>query len=95
MAKTSTSFSKERPGKGRIKGSKNKKTLELAEVIEMLISRPEYMAKLAQRVDRGKASHIELFLWHHRYGKPKERHELTGADGAPLVVQWMRDADDD
>ena len=77
------------PGPGRPKGSKNKKT-QFEAILKAAIGRPEYLERLFQRVERGKATHMELFFWHHLHGKPKDTTELTGAEGGPLVVSWKK-----
>jgi hypothetical protein len=77
-------------GKGRPKGSKNKKTKEIGELADECIARPDYKAKLFARIDKGKAPHMELFFWQHRYGKPKDTTEVTGANGQPLIIGWLK-----
>jgi len=97
MAKSSTSFVKGQPANrtGRPKGSPNKATADIKAIATRLVNDPGYVASLEVRLKRGTAGAVEPLLFHYAYGKPKEVRELTGADGAPLVVQWMRDADDD
>lgn len=76
-----------RRGGGRPKGVPNKASREIKEAARALVERPEYVASLQQRIDGGKAPHMETLLFHYAYGKPKEQHEHTGADGGPILTR--------
>jgi hypothetical protein len=76
-------------GKGRPKGVQNKATREIKEAAKSLVERPEYVASLQQRIDEGKAPHMETLLFHYAYGKPKDTVEVP--DGIKLIVQWERE----
>lgn len=79
-------------GKGRPKGSKNKKTAEVRLLALRMVSDPAYLASLTDRLNAGKAPHMEPVMWHYAYGKPKESVEVTGADGGPVqVIFRLRD----
>ena len=71
---------------GRPKGARNIAAREIkASAIEML-SRPEYQASLAERLDAGDAPHMETLLHHYGYGKPIERVEHSGDEKNPLRI---------
>ena len=66
-------------GKGRPKGSLNKATVEVRELADRLLNRPEYFASLQRRLDANKcAPAVEAMVWHYWKGKPKETVEHTG-----------------
>jgi hypothetical protein len=69
---------------GRPKGSRNKASQEIAQLARRLLSDRPYRRHLKARLRDGTAPHIEALLYYYAYGKPVERHELTGTDGAPL-----------
>ena len=88
--KTTTSFSKERPGKGRPPGVPNKKNRDVAVAYEKILTDPDYRASLRRRLIRGTAGAMEIAMHHYVYGKPKETTEVTGADGGPLFIGWLK-----
>ena len=65
--------------KGRKKGTKNAKTKAAEEIAGAIVNGAEYLEGLDARVKAGKAPHMELLLWHYRFGKPKERVEISGS----------------
>lgn len=63
-------FGKGNPG--RPAGSKNKATREIQDAARTLLSRPEYLQSLQERLDKGTAPHMETLLHHYGWGKPKD-----------------------
>lgn len=82
-----TKFKKGDPRAGRPKGTPNKVTIEMREIARGLINDEQYQ-KTFQAAWRSRelAPAIEAMMYHYGYGKPKETHELTGADGGPIEV---------
>jgi hypothetical protein len=87
---------------GRKAGTPNKVTREVRELAQQLVQDPRYRSKLRVRLVTGKAAPaVETMLWHYAYGKPADRHELTGKDGEPLSCTFTiesngnGDSDDD
>jgi hypothetical protein len=72
--------------KGRPKGSRNKTSLEIAEVARKLVESREYRASLKARLIEGKAPHMEPILFYYAYGKPVDRIELVG----PMIQETQR-----
>jgi hypothetical protein len=79
-----------RRGGGRPKGLPNKVTREIKQAALALVSDPVYVANLQERLNTGKAPHMETLLHHYAYGKPTERHEHSGANGLPLIFTWQQ-----
>jgi hypothetical protein len=77
-------------GPGRPKGSTNKSTKEIKAISTRLINDPAYVESLKVRLRRGTAGAVEPLLFHYAYGKPKDTTEVTGADGVPLVISWIK-----
>lgn len=69
---------------GRPKGSLNKATIEVRELARRIVADPEYLENLATRVNSGQAAHMENLLWHYAHGKPTDKVEVSGANGAAL-----------
>ena len=68
-----------RAGKGRPKGAKNKRTLEMQQIAMSFLGSPEYQESARARMLAGTAPHLET-LWHHyAAGKPTETMQITGA----------------
>jgi len=67
---------------GRKRGTSNKATPEIKEFARSLLESPNYRASLKKRVICGKAPKIEELLYHYAYGRPVERTDITGEDGA-------------
>lgn len=66
------------PRAGRKRGALNRATREIREVARGLLERPEYVAKLKERLDAGTAGAVEPLLYHYGYGKPKETVAVEG-----------------
>ena len=62
---------------GRPKGSVNKASASIAERARAMLERPEYLAALRERLDKGQAPHMETLYAHYGYGKPKDIVEAT------------------
>ena len=73
-----------RKGGGRPKGQPNHVKAEVAEFYRRFLESPDYQASARSRMIAGTAPHLESLAHHYAYGKPIERHELTGKDGTPL-----------
>lgn len=71
-------------GKGRKKGSKNKRTVEVEALADKVFD-AAYIRKLKARIDDGKAPHMETFLAGHRWGLPKKTVAVE-TDIPPFVV---------
>ena len=85
---------------GRRKGSINKSTPELPALVaarlerdtvvdrcRALIESDEYQTYFRHRLMVGQlAPALEALSWYYAYGKPRERVEVTGADGGPIEV---------
>ena len=86
-------FEKGDPRAGRPKGVLNKVTLEIREVARSLVEDDGYRRRFKERLYEGSmAPALEALVWHYAYGKPKETHEHTGADGGPIEtvsrIEW-------
>lgn len=83
-------------GKGRPKGSPNKKTVELNLLTRMapFIDGSEYAANLQGRVLRGKAPHAETYLFNRLHGRPADSDGDAQDDRRPIkvVIEVVRNA---
>jgi hypothetical protein len=61
---------------GRPTGALNKATREIREAARAILERPEYRIFLQERLDAGKAPHMETLLHHYASGKPKEQLDI-------------------
>jgi hypothetical protein len=72
---------------GRPKGRKNAATVAVEETCRAIVDDPAYRKNLRARAVLGElAPPVEVMLWHYGYGKPKDRVELSGPDGAPIAI---------
>ena len=69
---------------GRKKGTPNKATKEIKTFARKCLSRPEYIASLKRRLDKGDAPHMETLLHHYAYGKPREGVDFSGT----VILKW-------
>ena len=79
------------PGKGGKKGRSGRKPKFDEEELTAILNaawpkkaRIEAFGKVAERARRGDLEALK-FLSAYGYGKPRERHEITGKDGKDLV----------
>ena len=72
-------------GPGRPKGSKSRLTKEITQFFES----KEYATSAKRRMTDGKAPHLEAYWLNKLHGKPVEQHEVTGADGGPVRVEFV------
>ena len=81
-------------GKGRPKGVQNKTTREMRDAARAILDRPEYQISLRERLDAGRAPHMETLLHHYAFGKPKEQLDIDARlTGQTVVVhQQLPDA---
>lgn len=70
---------------GRKKGVINKATREIKDFARNILERPEYIASLKRRLDKGDAPHMETLLHHYAYGKPREGMDVSGE----IVMRWQ------
>ena len=79
-----------RPGKpktgGRKRGTTNKATHDIKEFARSVLESPNYRASLMKRLICGTAPKIEEILYQYAYGKPRERTDITGEDGAIKIT---------
>ena len=70
---------------GRQKGTKNKRTLAVEAAVRPLLPRAKRALRdLFGDVDGDIRFKAAALIYAYSYGRPTERKELTGADGAPL-----------
>lgn len=77
-----------RGGPGRPKGLQNKATRDIQAFSRGMLERPEYIASLQQRLDEGKAPHMETLFHHYGWGKPKDTLIVEDAP-RPLVIDLV------
>jgi hypothetical protein len=78
-------------GGGSRCGIRNKRTVEVEAWARNLLEDPQYQEKFHQRLVSGALPpQLESMVYGYAYGRPVERKEHTGADGAPLVILYGR-----
>ncbi len=75
-----------REGAGRKSKAEELGLQELLDTCWTLSDRETAIRKLASLSNRGNLQALQI-LMAYTYGKPKERHEITGADGGPVIVK--------
>lgn len=79
---------------GRKKGTLNKTTAEVRAFCSSLVGDKQYRAKLRADFKCRKLNPvIESMVWHYAVGKPSDKVEMTGADGKPLNLRGLTDAE--
>ena len=84
-----TSGLKRTAGPGRPKGSKDKIAQRVLLEMQQFFASPAYAASVKERTLAGKAPHLESYWLNKLHGKPVELHEITGAEGGPLRVEYV------
>jgi hypothetical protein len=79
---------------GRRPGAKNCKTQEIKEIAAAVLLGPNPQAsilRMAERVQRGDAPHLEKFFAEHLWGKPKETLEINLTQKLLVAVLQLSD----
>lgn len=76
---------------GRRVGTPNKLTGEAREIARLLLGNAEYQRSLQQRLIRGEAARIELYLWELAFGRPRAEPDPApeGADASAGLVRLL------
>ena len=77
-------------GPGRPKSVPNKATQDIKEFARKALTDPAYVDALKVRLRRGTAGAVEIELYRHAYGQPKTTTEVTGPDGGPMLIGWLK-----
>lgn len=79
-----------RPGAGRKKGSTTKATQDVKALVDQIFARHDPIETASALLTCGNPGVI-VKVWQtlieYRFGKPTERHEHTGLEGAPMAVE--------
>lgn len=80
-----------RPGAGRPRGARNKRTLEQVEaVVASGLTPLEYLTSVFQDVNADQAKRIDAAKAAAPYVHPRlNSTELTGKDGGPMEIGWL------
>src|SRR5262245_22462001 len=72
---------------GRKKGVPNRATADMKTRARELLSRPEYLRKLKQRLIQGTCpAGVEILLYYYAYGRPKETVQMEGESRQPFQI---------
>lgn len=76
---------------GRPKGVRNKASVDVEATCRRLVDDPVYRKTFTARLKDGTLPPaLEAMTWHYAYGKPIERHILTGdTEGGPVLVRFV------
>ena len=76
---------------GRTAGTRNRLTGEAREIARLLLGSTEYQRSLEQRLIRGEAIRIELYLWEVGFGRPRVEPDPApeGADASAGLVRLL------
>ena len=80
------------PGQsGNPNGRPSTRRTELNELLEQVFTNPRRKKVLEKLIDDAEKGNHEArtLLLAYAYGKPVERKEVTGEDGAPIAVQFV------
>jgi hypothetical protein len=77
--------------RGRPRGARNRRTVELREFADQFFSSDEYRASLKRRVLRGQSHHLETYLLAMCYGKPESVLKIANLRGG--AQDWQRAVD--
>jgi hypothetical protein len=81
---------KRHPKAGKKKGSRNRKTIErdqeFKEFSDGLFGDKEYNDSVKRRLVRGKAPHLERYIWEKRYGK--EPLKIESSENLIIKLVW-------
>jgi hypothetical protein len=74
---------------GRRKGVPNQATQDVRELARAIISDPEYLRGLRERVCAGRAASMEPMLWHYAYGRRRTAEQLEINDAADGIAETL------
>ena len=77
---------------GRPKGSLNRATKEVKAALRTTLPRAKRrLRELVASDDSDIAFRAVALIFAYSYGKPTERREVTGADGGPQLIDFLRE----
>lgn len=68
--------------------------MTMRQACRLIIQDPQYREDIWNRIRRGKAGRVELFLWQHAFGKPPDVVKIEGESRQPFQVVIMGRGDD-
>ena len=75
---------------GRVKGSVNIANGEVEARCRQLLEDPEYQAYFKHRLAVGQlAPALEIMTWGYAFGRPIDRHVVSGPDGGAIPFTWQ------
>lgn len=66
---------------------------EVKAALESAKPEVDVLKKLGEAIDRREGWAIQLYLA-YKWGKPVEKHEMTGEDGGAVLIRWLTDGED-
>jgi hypothetical protein len=77
---------------GRPKGSLNRGTKEVQAALRPTLPKAKRrLRELVESEDSDIAFRAVALIFAYSYGKPTERRELTGAEGGPQLIEFLRE----